>query len=1101
MNYYPEVKGNPEFSAIEKEILQYWNSEKIFEESVNTRSRDRSFVFYDGPPFANGLPHYGHLLTGFIKDAVARYKTMRGFRVERKFGWDCHGLPAEMLAEKELGVSGKVSIESFGIDKFNDYCRSSIMRFTQQWKEYVERQGRWVDFENGYRTMDKSFMESVMWAFHELWHKGLVYESVKVVPYSWACQTPLSNFETKMDNAYREKVSKSVTVRFKLSEQVGFVPQGVESCSILAWTTTPWTLVSNFALAINTNMDYVGAVVGAEMLIFSAGYLDHFMRYCERHSLECAKVVQIPAKELLAVKYMPPFPYFADSKNAFMVLDAEFVAEGAGTGIVHLAPGFGEDDFLLCKQHGIPNLGEESRGMLSVICPIDDAGRFTAAVGDFAGQHVFDVVDAVIRQLKEKGLWFATEQCTHSYPHCWRTDTPLIYRATSSWYVEVTKLKARMVELNKEVNWVPEHVQSGQFGKWLDGAKDWSVSRHRFWGAPVPVWRSDDPKYPRTDVYGSIKKVLPDVKALEEDFGPVEDLHRPYIDNLVRPNPDDPTGKSMMRRVPDVLDCWFESGSMPYAQMHYPFENKEFFDSHFPADFITEYIAQTRGWFYTLFVLSTGLFDRHPFKSCICHGVVLDIKGQKLSKRLNNYPDPMEMFEKYGADSVRFTMLSHAVSIGGDLLLDQDGDVVRDTLKSVVKPIWNSYSFFTVYANSDQMQGRILESLEGITNIMDQYILYECACMVVKVLEAMESSSAGVRDPYNIRLACAAIVQFSDKLNNWYIRGCRGRFWMRDKTADKSDAYNTLYTVLYHLARTIAPFLPFIAESIWLGLSFQREKSVHLADFPDTNSFSAVNQYQKNAEYMQLAMDVCSHVLSLRNAHNIRVRQPLRRMVVYPYNCESLLDMPQQYRDIILNEVNVKSLQIASTIGDMASFELKLNFALLGQRVPEKVKQIITLARAGVWEVQSDGSLLLGAPGCEQCVIQKDEFSLNLKVHSEYACQIISGGVPVGVLHIDHELTRELLLEGIARDVMRLIQQARKDCGLEMLDHAEVIINTDAAEIIEAISIWYDFIKQQTFSHTLEHRPAQAVVEDCSKYTKISGKDFDIFLCKSALCS
>ncbi|ASI47712.1 isoleucine--tRNA ligase [Anaplasma ovis str. Haibei] len=1101
MNYYPEVKGNPEFSVIEKEILQYWNGEKIFEESVNTRSKDKSFVFYDGPPFANGLPHYGHLLTGFIKDAVARYKTMRGFRVERKFGWDCHGLPAEMLAEKELGVSGKTNIESFGIGKFNDYCRSSIMRFTQQWREYVERQARWVDFENGYRTMDKNFMESVMWAFYELWRKGLVYESVRVVPYSWACQTPLSNFETKMDNAYRDKVSKSVTVRFKLSEKAGFVPQGVESCSILAWTTTPWTLVSNFALAINANMDYVGAVVGAEMLVFSAGYLDHFMRYCERRSLECAQVIQIPAKELLTVKYVPPFPYFADSKNAFIVLDAEFVAEGSGTGVVHLAPGFGEDDFLLCKQHGIPDLGEESPGMLSVICPVDDAGRFTSVVDDFAGQHVFDTVDAVIQQLKGKGLWFATEQCTHSYPHCWRTDTPLIYRAMSSWYVEVTKLKARMIALNKEVNWVPEHVQSGQFGKWLDGAKDWSVSRHRFWGAPVPVWQSDDPKYPRTDVYGSIKKVLPDVKALEEDFGPVEDLHRPYIDSLVRPNPDDPTGKSMMRRVPDVLDCWFESGSMPYAQMHYPFENKEFFDSHFPADFITEYIAQTRGWFYTLFVLSTGLFDRHPFNNCICHGVVLDIKGQKLSKRLNNYPDPMEMFEKYGADSVRFTMLSHAVSVGGDLLLDQDGDVVRDTLKNVVKPIWNSYSFFTVYANSDQMQGRILESLECITNIMDQYILYECACMVVKVSEAMESSSVGVKDPYNIRLACAAIVQFSDKLNNWYIRGCRGRFWMRDKTADKTNAYDTLYTVLYYLVRVIAPFLPFVAESIWLGLGFQREKSVHLADFPDASNFGAVSQYKKNAEYMQLAMDVCSHALSLRNAHNIRVRQPLRCMVIYPYNCESLLNMPQEYRDIILNEINVKSLQMSGTIKDMASFELKLNFALLGQRVPEKVKQIIALMKGGVWEVQSDGSLLLGAPSGEQCIIQKDEFSLNLKAHSEYACQIVSGGVPVGVLHIDHELTRELLLEGIARDIMRLIQQARKDCGLDMLDYAEVIINTDAAEITEAVSIWCDFIKQQTFSHTLEHKPAQAVVENYSKYTKISGKGFDVFLCKSALCS
>ncbi|MGN7678609.1 MAG: class I tRNA ligase family protein, partial [Anaplasma sp.] len=916
-------------------------------------------------------------------------------------------------------------------------------------------------------------------------------------PYSWACQTPLSNFETKLDNAYREKVSKSVTVKFRLLDREDFIPSDVKSCSMLAWTTTPWTLVSNFALAISTRMNYVGVVVGDEMLICSSGYLEHVKDLCSKRNLTYRYDIQIPAEKLLSVRYSPPFLYFINNKNAFRVLDADFIEEGTGTGIVHVAPGFGEDDFLLCQKHGIPDSEQGVAARLSTICPIDDGAIFTSAVSDFAGQHVFDTIDAVIQKLKEKELWFWTDQYTHNYPHCWRTDTPLIYRAMSSWYVEVTKLKSRMIEHNQKVNWIPEHVQSGQFGKWLEGVRDWSISRNRFWGAPVPVWLSDDPNYPRIDVYGSIKKVLPNVRALEEDFGPVNDLHRPYIDNLTRPNPNDPTGKSTMRRVPDVLDCWFESGSMPYAQIHYPFESKEHFCNNFPADFITEYIAQTRGWFYTLFVLSTGIFDKPPFENCICHGVVLDIKGQKLSKRLNNYPDAMEIFEKYGADSVRFTMLSHAVSVGGDLLLDQDGEVIRDTLKGVIKPIWNSYSFFTVYANSDRIKGQILESLDGITNIMDQYILCECVYMIKEVLDAMEANSVGGRDPYNIRLACLAIVQFSDKLNNWYIRGCRERFWSRDKTSDKIDAYNTLYTVLYYLVRVIAPFLPFTAESMWRGLNFGREKSVHLAYFPENNCLELTANCDKNAKYMGLAMSICSHALSLRNAHNIRVRQPLSNMTIYPYNCQDLADLPQEYHDIILSEVNIKNLSIAGNMEDVASFELKLNFPVLGKRMPEKVKHIMSLVKAGEWKVQQDGTLLLDASDNGRYILQQDEFSLNLKVNSDHACQMTLNGAPVGVLSIDSTLTKDLLLEGVARDMIRLIQQARRDCGLEMLDRAEVVIVAlDEEEIVEVMKIWCDVIKQQTLSDVVSYLPG-GVPDNSDQYTKIEGKGFDVFLRKA----
>ncbi|MDB1135597.1 isoleucine--tRNA ligase [Candidatus Anaplasma sp. TIGMIC] len=1069
MKCYPSTSGNPDFPSIEHEVLRYWNDAKIFEKSVSNRSKEKCFVFYDGPPFANGLPHYGHLLTGFIKDSVARYKTMRGFRVERRFGWDCHGLPVEMLSEKELNVSGKANIENFGIDKFNDHCRTSILRFTKQWKDYVTRQARWVDFENGYKTMDESYVESVMWAFHELWKRGLVYESLRVVPYSWACQTPLSNFETKLDNAYREKTSKTVVAKFELLEKPHFAPNGVASCKLLAWTTTPWTLVANLALAVNSDMLYVCASLGSEMLIFSEGYFEHFKCYCKNADLQYEDICRIQSSELISLEYKPLFPYFADSVNAFKVLSAEFVTEDTGTGIVHIAPGFGEDDFILCQKNQVPVLDGGASKLLSVICPIDDSGNYTEVVTDFAGCHVLDSNDNIIKYLKNSGSWFETGQYLHNYPHCWRTDTPLIYRAMSSWYVEVTKLKERMLELNSEVNWIPNHVQDGQFGKWLEGIRDWSISRNRFWGAPVPVWKSDDPKYPRIDVYGSIKKVFADVRALEDDFGPVEDLHRPYIDKLVRPNPDDPTGKSMMRRVPDVLDCWFESGSMPYAQVHYPFENKHEFEKNFPADFITEYIAQTRGWFYTLFVLSTGIFDKQPFKNCICHGVVLDTQGQKLSKRLNNYPDPMSMFEKYGADAVRFMMLSNSVAIGRDLLMDKDGEIIRDVLKSVIKPIWNSYSFFTVYANADQISGCLLDSLNGLNNIMDQYILYECTCLVKDVLSAMESDTG--EDPYDLKLACFAITNFSYKLNNWYIRRCRERFWSSEKTQDKFDAYNTLYTVLYYFIRVMAPFLPFTAEAIWSGLDFKREESVHLSDFPDRDALQVSQLHIANHENMKLVMDICSDVLSLRNAHNIRIRQPLSKMTLYPHKNggEALSDLPMEYKEVILSEVNIKELTISNDLDDVASFGLQLNFPLLGKRIPEKVKRIIPLVQSKTWTTLSNGDLLLGDAEGEHYIIHPEEFSVSLKVNDKYSCPIVSNGLPIGVVTICPDLTEDLLLEGTARDIIRLLQQGRKQCELDMLSLTEAVIYTTDHGTYKAISRWEDFIKKQTLLHTLTY--------------------------------
>jgi len=611
---YPKVDPRPNYPAIEERIIQAWKDDKTFEKSVDQRpDGSNEYVFYDGPPFANGLPHYGHLLTGYVKDVVPRYHAMRGRRVDRRFGWDCHGLPAEMETEKQLGVSGRRNIVDFGIQKFNDHCRQSVMQYTDEWQHYVNRQARWVDFENDYKTMDLSYMESVIWAFKQLYDKGLIYEADRVMPYSWGAETPLSNFEIRLDDATRPRQDPALTVSFTLEAAAG----DPGPMSLLAWTTTPWTLPSNLALAVGPDIEYsILATDGGSFVVLASALVDRYERELGAAELHGT----VTGSELVGRAYEPLFPYFREHANAFRVLSADFVETTEGTGIVHMAPGFGEDDQVVCAANDI-----------AVVVPVNDEGRFTNAIPDWAGENVFDANASITAALKERDRVLRHETYDHNYPHCWRTDTPIIYRALPSWYVEVTAFRDRMVELNNEINWIPDHIQQGRFGKWLAGARDWSISRNRFWGSPIPVWRSDDPTYPRIDVYGSLDE-------LEADFGVrPADLHRPTIDDLVRPNPDDPTGKSMMRRVPEVFDCWFESGSMPYAQVHYPFENKEWFEDHFPADFIVEYINQTRGWFYTLHVLSTALFDRPPFMNAIGHGIVLAADGAKLSKKLKNY--------------------------------------------------------------------------------------------------------------------------------------------------------------------------------------------------------------------------------------------------------------------------------------------------------------------------------------------------------------------------------------------------------------------------------------------------------------------------------
>jgi isoleucyl-tRNA synthetase len=1041
---YREVDSSSSLSQRELEIQKQWQQQDTFRQSIRG---DSDFIFYDGPPFANGLPHYGHLLTGFIKDLFARYQATQGKRVERRFGWDCHGLPAEMGAEKELGISGRIAIENFGIAEFNQHCRTSVLKYTEEWQHYVERQGRWVDFENDYKTMDISYMESVIWAFKQLYDKGLVYESQRVMPYSWACQTPVSDFETRMDNSYREKSSKATTVLFPMIGGLeGVDLQGVESLYFMAWTTTPWTLPSNLALAVGEDIDYAIIKHEGRGVIIAQALAPRYEK-----EIGAELVATVKGKGLVGKRYQPLFDYFKDHPNAFQVLPGEFVTTEDGTGVVHMAPGFGEDDQKACAEYGI-----------DVVCPVDEGGHFTFPVADFEGKHVFDSNDEVIKALKLKGLWLRTEQYLHNYPHCWRTDEPLIYKAVPSWYVEVTKFRDRMVKNNQDINWIPGHIKDGQFGKWIANARDWSISRNRFWGCPIPVWKSDDPKYPNIEVYGSIAE-------LEEAFGvEVKDLHRPAIDELVRPNPKDPTGKSMMRRVTDVLDCWFESGSMPYAQLHYPFENREYFEKNFPADFIVEYVAQTRGWFYTLMVLSTALFDRAPFKNCICHGVILGDDGHKLSKRLKNYPDPNEVFEKFGADAMRWYMMSSPVMRGNELRMDAKG--VQEKVRSVIKPLWNAYNFFTLYANVDGVQAKFDTSSKVF---LDKYILSKCYQTVAIIEKSL--------DAYDTIDATKAVEEFLEVLNNWYIRRSRERFWRGEIDADKVQAYNTLYSVLILICRAASPLLPMTLEDIYQGLVGSQEESVHLQVFPDVAEFSVDAEL---IEDMERVRDACTAALHVRNDAEVRVRQPLAKVTFIGVSERKI---PEELNALIMDEINVKAWDSISKeeIARYADFRLKINFPLVGKRIPTKVKDIIAANKNSQW-VLTDGKIEIAGQ-----VLEPQEFEFNLLPKAEYAGQIAALASNDALVLLDLEISEELKLEGYARDIVRAIQQARKNANLGVTDRIRVAIGSGDADIAATVAEWAGFIKEQTLATDI----AEGLDGECLLREEVAIGDGAIELC------
>jgi isoleucyl-tRNA synthetase len=1035
------VPSSPRFPEIEEAVLAYWEQDGTFQASVDQRDAgadgSNEFVFYDGPPFANGLPHYGHLLTGYVKDVVPRYQTMRGRKVERRFGWDTHGLPAELEAMRLNGIKTTDEILELGIEKFNEACRASVMKYTGEWRDYVTRQARWVDFEHDYRTYQPGYMESVIWAFKQLYDKGWVYEGFRVLPYCWNDETPLSNHELRMDDdVYQNRQDPAVTVGLRL-EDAGDELDGVLA---LVWTTTPWTLPSNLAIMVGSEIEYVvveGPVPGTDR---TARYLLAEARlpaYAREFGEDAEIVGRYLGKDLVGRTYTPPFSYYLGHPRAFRLVPAEFVTTTDGTGLVHTAGAFGEDDKIVTDREGI-----------EAVMPVGKDGKFTAPVDDYAGLLVFDanlqIIDDLRATTRDQPSGSVTpgtvllrrETYDHSYPHCWRCREPLIYKGVSSWFVEVTAFKQRMVELNQEINWVPEHTKDGQFGKWLENARDWSITRNRFWGSPVPVWRSDDPAYPRLDVYGSFEQLEADFGRLPRNRDGEPDLHRPYVDELTRPNPDDPTGRSTMRRVPDVLDVWFDSGSMSFAQVHYPFENADWFRGtedgsavgHFPADFIVEYVGQTRGWFYTLHVLATGVFDRPAFENCISHGIVLGSDGNKMSKSLRNYPDVREVFDRDGADAMRWFLMASPILRGGNLIVTEQG--IRDAVRIVMIPLWNSWYFFQLYANASQNgHGYDASRRTTSTDPLDRYLLAKCRQYVEQATAEM--------DEYAIADACETTRTFLDVLTNWYIRRSRDRFW-----GDNPEAFDTLYTVLETVCRVTAPLLPLTTEEVWRGLTGGR--SVHLTDWPLAAELPADDAL---VAAMDKVREVCSATSALRKAGNLRNRLPLASLTVVVADPAALAG----FESIVADEVNVKAVRLlaadapeAATYG--VSQRLTVNARAAGPRLGRDVQRAIQGSKSGDWSVAEDGTVTAGG-----LVLADGEYTLDTVAGAADEAAAV-GVLPTGgFVVLDTAVTPELAAEGLARDLVRAVQQARRDAGLDVSDRIALTIG--GSEAVQAAAL------------------------------------------------
>lgn len=991
---FDEIAGES-FDEREMRILKFWEKSKIFEKSIENRSSNPHFTFYDGPPFATGLPHYGHLLAGTIKDVIPRYKTMKGYCVPRRFGWDCHGLPVENEIEKAHDLSGSHSIDAFGLANFNEECRKIVLRYTKEWETVVSRMGRWVDFSSTYRTMDLSFMESVWWVFKQLHEKGLIYEGFKVMPFSAKLGTPLSNFEAGEN--YKEVDDPSLIVSFPLEEE--------PETSLLIWTTTPWTLPSNLAIMVGPDVDYVKIKDNTthKFYILAEKTLAKNYKNEELYTI----LATFKGRALEGKRYQPLFNYFAEknAEGAFRVILEESVSVDDGTGLVHCAPAFGEVDFYAAQRENI-----------ALVCPVDNNGLFTHEIPEYKGQFVKDADKDIIRRIKQMGRLMHQATCHHRYPFCWRSDTPLIYKAVRTWFVAVEKVKTAMIAANDQIHWMPPHIKYGRFGKWLEGARDWAISRNRYWGTPIPIWRAEDGEIV---VLGSIEELE---KLTDEK---ITDLHRHFIDHLTFVH----KGK-VFKRIPEVFDCWFESGSMPYAQNHYPFENRQLFESHFPADFIAEGIDQTRGWFYTLTVLSAALFNKPAFKNVVVNGIILAADGAKMSKRLRNYPDPMHVVQRYGADAVRLYMMHSPAVKAEDLCFVESG--VELVLRQILIPFWNAYSFFVTYARiySWKPSKEVLEEKIQPDAAIDRWIL----STLNKLIKDVESGM----DNYDLSSAVEPFVGFIDKLTNWYIRRSRRRFWEEKQTPDRDQAFATLYDVLLQLTKIAAPFVPFISEAIYQNLrTMAMAESVHLTDYPKYHEEQRDTLIEASMEAVQTVVSL-GH--ALRKDNKLKVRQPLGAAHIASTN-PSILQFLQDQQHLIAEELNVKELLFGLNEAEFVALKAKPNFRILGKKVGGKMRAVQLaleeLPQEGLAKILKGESIKLSVDG-DDILITPEEVQVERVVHAG----MVAANQGLITIALDTALTEPLLQEGIAREIVNKINTMRREADFAVTDRIAVEIES-----------------------------------------------------------
>lgn len=1014
-----EEVPNQSFSAREEEILKWWRDEGVFAASLKNREQGKHFSFYDGPPFATGLPHYGHLLAGTIKDVVPRYKTMKGYYVPRRFGWDCHGLPVEQEIEKAFSLSGAASIESFGIARFNEECRKIVLRYTEEWKSVVERMGRWVDFLQTYKTMDRPFMESVWWVFKQLFEKGLVYRGYKVMPFSAKLGTPLSNFEAGEN--YKDVDDPSLTVAFRLVDE--------PETALLIWTTTPWTLISNLAVMAGPGIVYAKVHDKSRDLYY---WLVESRIDAHFSSPELYEIVERKSgKELAGLRYKPPFSYFADKEKegAFRVILEDNVSVEEGTGFVHAAPAFGELDFYACQKEGI-----------SLVCPVDNNGCFTAEIPEYQGQFVKDADKEIIKRLKAAECLFRQGTIHHRYPFCWRSDTPLIYKAVSSWFVQVEKIKEHMVARNQEVHWTPEHIKSGRFGKWLEGARDWSISRNRYWGTPIPLWISEEGEI---HCMGSIQEL----EALSGQK--VEDLHRHFIDDFTFTK----EGKTY-KRIPEVFDCWFESGSMPYAQNHYPFENKQLVEENFPADFIAEGIDQTRGWFYTLIILSTALFNKPAFKNVIVNGILLAADGSKMSKRLKNYPDPMEVVHRHGADAIRLYMMHSPAVKADDLCFNESG--VELVLRQVLIPLWNAYSFFLTYARIYQWKPQ--GEFKRPDALIDRWI--------VSVMNQLIQNVESGMDNYDLSLAVEPFIGFVDQLTNWYIRRSRRRFWAEEDTEDRRQAFATLYYVLKNLVKIAAPFVPFITDAIYRNLREAHEPaSVHLTDYP---AYHADWRDQAMEEGMASLQAVVSLGHGLRKEHKLKVRQPLPKAEI-ACSSKAHLEFLISQKHLIADELNVKEVLFHDSDAEFVLLRAKPNFRVLGKKVGKGMqaaqKRIQELSPSELSQLFKGENISVEIEGTPLILTTED-----VQVERLVKEGLIADTIGEVTIALDTALTEELLLEGLAREIVNKVNTLRREKKYAVSDRIYLKMET-TPRVQEAYNLHKDWIAGEVLAVKVEFGP------------------------------